>query len=58
MHCGTYHFKGVSDLQTVMQLCTRRLAKRQFPLDPPSLKTRVTAPSRGLQCTVSNVRLS
>ena len=48
-HCGVYHFKGVPDLQTVMQLSTRRLSGRTFPSNPPSGKTRVMAAARGLQ---------
>lgn len=49
VHCGVYHFKGVSDLQTVMQLNTRRLAGRTFSQTPPSHKTRVISGPRGLQ---------
>ena len=37
-HVGQMRFKGVAQVQSVMQFSTAHLSSRQFPADPPSAK--------------------
>lgn len=52
-HCGTCHFKGVSELQTVMSLSIGNLAHRTFPPGYTSNKATLESPFRGLQAIIA-----
>ena len=43
-HVGQMRFKGVAEVQSVMQFSTAHLAARQFPTDPPSTKADLVKP--------------
>ena len=51
-HCGMYAFKGLSELQTVMQINLRSLAGRKFPPPHSNKKAKLVAAARGLQCRI------
>lgn len=59
-HVGQMRFKGVAEVQSVMQFSTAHLAARQFPTDPPSAKADLVMPYLAvhrLVCTGSSLLL-
>lgn len=52
-HVGQMRFKGVAEIQSVMQFSTAHLAARQFPAEPPSAKAELVTASALHRCTVA-----
>lgn len=52
-HRGLYAFKGVEEIQTIIQLTSTHLAARHYPAGLPSKKGRLVAPAQGLLCTLT-----
>ena len=52
-HCGLYHFKGLSELQNVVQINSTQMAGREFPDRLPTKKGKLVGPARGLQFVVT-----
>ena len=52
-HCGVCVFKGVPEVQALIQLSSRHLAARRFPEGLPSRKAKLVAAPQGLQCSIS-----
>ncbi|KAK9791857.1 hypothetical protein WJX73_005571 [Symbiochloris irregularis] len=51
-HCGLFHFKGLADLQSVIQVNSVKLAGRTFPAQLPSKKGKLVGPAKGLRCVM------
>lgn len=48
-----YQFKGLPEVQTMVQFNSRRLADRAFSSQPPSRKAKCLSAGHGLQCIIT-----
>lgn len=51
-HRGLFHFKGLADLQSVVQINSVKLAGRTFPAQLPTKKGKMVGPAKGLKCVM------
>ena len=50
---GLWQFKGLADLQNVIQINSVQLSGRTFPASFPTKKGKLVGPARGLQCIIT-----